>query len=77
MFYEARGEWDTAASVYDDILAKSPAHEGAQKRKIALLRCARGARVRRANPLQRSRGSGRASHHAGRKASWRRRRRHW
>jgi len=40
MVLEARGEWEAADAVYDLILAKAPSHEGAQKRKIALLRCA-------------------------------------
>jgi tetratricopeptide (TPR) repeat protein len=39
MVLEARGEWDAAEAVYDAILAKAPSHEGAHKRKIAMLRC--------------------------------------
>lgn len=39
MVLEARGEWDAAAAVYDGILAAAPTHEGAHKRKIAMLRC--------------------------------------
>ena len=38
MALEARGEWDAAEAVYDGILAKAPSHEGARKRKIAILR---------------------------------------
>ena len=44
MVYEARGEWDEAEATYDAILAKAPAHEGAHKRKIAMLRCVLGVR---------------------------------
>ena len=39
MVLEARGDWDAADAAYDAILAKAPAHEGAHKRKIAVLRC--------------------------------------
>ena len=38
MTHEALGEWNEAVAVYDAILAKAPSHEGAQKRKIAVLR---------------------------------------
>ena len=40
MVHECRGDYDAAEACYDAILAKAPAHEGAHKRKIALLRCA-------------------------------------
>jgi hypothetical protein len=39
MVHEALGDYDAADACYDAILAKAPAHEGAHKRKIALLRC--------------------------------------
>jgi tetratricopeptide (TPR) repeat protein len=39
MVHEARGDYDAADAAYDTILAKAPSHEGAHKRKIALLRC--------------------------------------
>ena len=38
MAAEARGDWAGAEAIYDAILAVSPAHEGAAKRKAALLR---------------------------------------
>ncbi len=38
MVCEARGDWDAANAIYDAILVKAPAHEGAHKRKIAVLR---------------------------------------
>ena len=40
MLLESCGEWDSAVAEYDAILAKAPSHEGAHKRKIAVLRCA-------------------------------------
>lgn len=45
MLAEARGEWGVATALYDGILAKQPAHEGALKRKVAVLRRVWGVRV--------------------------------
>ena len=41
MLHECRGEWEAALRVYDEILEKAPAHEGAHKRKVAVVRRAR------------------------------------
>lgn len=38
MVLEAKGLWEEAAALYDRILAATPAHEGAHKRKVAALR---------------------------------------
>jgi tetratricopeptide (TPR) repeat protein len=37
MLQEGRGDWAAAEAVYDGILARAPAYEGAHKRKVALL----------------------------------------
>jgi tetratricopeptide (TPR) repeat protein len=64
MLLECRGDWAAAQAVYDAILEKQPAHEGAHKRKVAILRRAsrrRGGRAlkRRAADASRGRARGR------------------